>query len=142
MKLTQKKKMQLHEIINRYSIYLLARQSINNKGMDHTLKLITECVEASGERSLPEHKMYWSFCTFASKHVPEIILCALDVSACNSDMIHNLFKAKYKKESTSFSKMNESEFNEYFNKCQDWFASYFLRITKDEMLQQFERGEV
>lgn len=135
MKITIKKKESIKQVLEKF-IYIGDKRYI-----DMALEKIVSIHDGKTERSLAEHKLYFVFCDWLSKNMPEALL-PFGLEHMTSDTIHNIFKCKFKINSTSFGSMTESSFNEYFKDCVEWTSSYILRCNIDDLKQFMLEGEI
>ena len=104
---------------------------------------IFDCVINTSQRSTRENNLYWAVMRFITDNLPEApinikeyLLKALNIKKITEKLLHEIFKAKFAKESTSFESMSEADFNEYFNAVIDYIATVWLKCNPDDIIKQ------
>jgi hypothetical protein len=124
MKLSEIKKKKIKWVI------IKSCQGLSHTHLRFIYVKILEIIEGKSKyRSLPENRYYWSFIKWLEGNTPDWIVQQLGVKF-NKEIWHTLLKAKFKIPSSAFDKMNEQDFNEYFNNCLVWVSSFIFGCDK------------
>jgi hypothetical protein len=99
---------------------------------------LMDILEKSKVRSLLEHRLYWLLMTWCGNNTPDNVAELFDVDTITKEFWHELCKSKFSISSTAFDRMNEYEFNQYFQDVINWLAMMIFKCKINDIMDNLE----